>query len=428
MYQRYFGAIQAGFKQLKNSTTQRTANKVSETVNNHFQVTNLMDTRTVLFVDDEREILSSLKRILRSEPYESFFAQSGEEALHLLERESVHIVVSDLGMPEMDGLELLKQVEQKYPDIIRLVLSAHATTNSILDAINSGNVYRYIIKPWDNMELKLTVRQAIDVFKIQEERRSLLRQLQEHNRLLEKRVEERTRQLLAIEKPAEIGKYAAQIVHNLNNPLQVIHSGLDLADMMMSVENPDLKELRECLHIAKANALDLKKIIAGILILAMDKALYRTEQIEINEIIKRELDFFRLNPVYKYKVEKHVDLSDNLPQISGNAIHIKQLIDNLVKNAIDAMEHSPGKHLTVQTRLEGETVVIRISDTGDGIAKEDLGKIFSPDFTTKPIGKGTGLGLASVKTMVEAYSGDIQVESKNGEGTTFIVRIPVNGP
>lgn len=127
-------------------------------------------------------------------------------------------------------------------------------------------------------------------------------------------------------------------------------------------------------------------------------------------------------------MEKHVDLSDNLPQISGNAIQIKQLIDNLVKNAIDAMEHSPGKHLTVQTHLEDETVAIRISDTGEGIAQENLARIFFPDFTTKPIGKGTGLGLASVKSMVEAYSGEIQVESKNGEGTTFIVKIPVNGP
>lgn len=257
-----------------------------------------METRTVLFVDDERNILESLDRLMRGEPYQSLFAGCGKEALHLLERKSVHVIVTDLGMPEMDGLELLKQVEQKYPDIIRLVLSAHGDSDSILDAINKGNVYRYIFKPWDNTELKLTVRQAIDVFKIQEERRSLLRQLEEHNRLLEKRVEERTRQLLAIEKPAEIGKYAAQIVHNLNNPLQGIHGGLDLADMMMSDENPDLKKLGKCLHSAKASALDLRKMIAGILIHARKKALYRTEQIDINEILKRELDFFRLDPIY----------------------------------------------------------------------------------------------------------------------------------
>lgn len=109
----------------------------------------------------------------------------------------------------------------------------------------------------------------------------------------------------------------------------------------------------------------------------------------------------------------------------GNPIQIKQIVDNLVKNAIDAMEHSPQKRLTLQTRLEDKAVAIIVSDTGEGIAEENLARIFLPDFTTKPIVKGTGLGLASVKTMVEAYSGDIQVESKKGEGTTFIVRIPI---
>lgn len=387
-----------------------------------------METRTILFVDDERAVLNSLERVLRSEPYASLFGQSGQEALDLLDTESVHVIVTDLCMLEMDGLALLKQVEQKYPDIIRMVLSVHGDRDSILDAINKGSVYRYILKPWDNTELKLIVRQAIDLFDLQEERRNLVNELKEHNLLLEKRVEERTRQLLAIEREAEIGKYASQIVHDLSNPLQGIHGWLGLADIVMSDDNPDLKELRECVHALKSRALDLKEMIAGILFHARNKAYHRIERIDINEIIKNELDFFKLNPVYKHQVEKYIDLSDDLPQISGNPIQIKQLIDNLVKNAIDAMENSPQKRLTLQTRLEDKAVAIIVSDTGEGIAKEDLGSIFSPDFTTKPIGKGTGLGLASVKTMVEAYSGDIQVESRKGKGTTFIVRIPVNGP
>jgi signal transduction histidine kinase len=172
----------------------------------------------------------------------------------------------------------------------------------------------------------------------------------------------------------------------------------------------------------------LEKIIAGILTHLRDKTLFKTEQIDINEIIKGEFEFFELNPTYKYQIEKKVELSDNLPGIQGNPIHIKQIVDNLLKNAIDAMEHSQEKRLAVETCLEDKAVLIRISDTGEGIAQEDLPKIYSPDFTTKPIGKGTGLGLASVKTMVDAYSGDMQVRSRKGEGTTFIVRIPVQQP
>ncbi len=135
-----------------------------------------------------------------------------------------------------------------------------------------------------------------------------------------------------------------------------------------------------------------------------------------------------MNPFYKYEIEKQIELADNLPHILGNPIQIKQIMDNLIKNAIDAMENSPKKRLTIKTHMESSSVIIKISDTGEGIAKENLTEIFSPDFTTKPISKGTGLGLASVKTMIEAYSGDIRVESEIGKGTAFLLLIPINSP
>ncbi len=384
-----------------------------------------METRKVLFVDDELNILKAIKRMIRSEPYEFYFAGGGQEALDLLERENVHIIVTDLGMPVMNGLKLLKQVQGQYPNIIRLVLSAFSDTDSILNAINEGNVYRYVVKPWNDMELKLTVRQAIEVYNLHEERRALLKELEEHNRLLEKRVEERTRQLLAIQSKAEIGKYSSEIVHNLNNPLQAIRSSAELAHFVLSDENPDLKKLDNYLQNIQTSSSDLEKITSGILIHVRDETLFDTEQVDINEIIKRELEFFELNHTYKHQIEKKVSLLDNLPRIPANSVHIKQIIDNLIKNAIDAMENTQEKRLTIETCLEDKSVAVRISDTGEGIFKENLKKIFSPDYTTKPISKGTGLGLASVKTMVDAYSGDIQVKSKRGEGTTFTIRIPI---
>ena len=100
-------------------------------------------------------------------------------------------------------------------------------------------------------------------------------------------------------------------------------------------------------------------------------------------------------------------------------------MDNLIKNAIDAMEHSDKKCFGIKTGMENGDIIIEISDTGKGIAAENLEKIFSPDYTTKPVAKGTGLGLASVKTMINAYSGNIIVESEKGKGTLFTVRIPV---
>ncbi len=114
----------------------------------------MTEKRTVLFVDDERDVLNSLERLLKSEPYRPLFAQSGEEALDLLEKERVDVIVADLAMPEMDGHTLLKQVQQKYPEVIRLVMSVHADKSSVLNTIKIGNIYRFFVKPWDDEGIK----------------------------------------------------------------------------------------------------------------------------------------------------------------------------------------------------------------------------------------------------------------------------------
>jgi len=384
-----------------------------------------MENRTILFVDDESYILNSLGRLIRSEPYHSLFAGSGKEALDILEGEIVHVIVTDIGMPDMDGFTLLRLVNKKNPDIIPVVLSVNAKIDAVLKAINEGSVYRYIIKPWNNTELKGVIRQAVNLFDLEEAKRALLKRLEEHNLLLEEMVEKRTKQLLAIQSQAEIGKHASQIVHNLNNPLQAIVGGVGVMRLSLSNGCSDGKSLEKYLNILDSGVSDMEKIISGILMHANSNPLNCTEQIDLNEIVEREMEFFKLNPTYRYKIEKQINLSDDLPPISGNPIHFKQIIDNLVKNAVDAMGHSPEKLLTIRTSREGDSVQIRVSDTGEGIEEEDLARIFSPDFSTKPVGRGTGLGLASVRTMVGAYAGNIKVQSIRGKGTTFTVTIPM---
>jgi two-component system, NtrC family, response regulator HupR/HoxA len=107
-----------------------------------------MSTKTVLFVDDEENLLMSLKRGLMDEPYERLFAVGGKQALELMEHNEVHLIVTDMRMPEMSGLELLKIVRQKYPDTVRMVLSGYTQVTTLLTAINDGHIYKYITKPW----------------------------------------------------------------------------------------------------------------------------------------------------------------------------------------------------------------------------------------------------------------------------------------
>lgn len=134
-----------------------------------------MDKRTVLFVDDEERILNSLRRSLQDEPYETIFANSGSRALEILEQKEVHVIVSDLCMPEMGGLELLTIVKNSYAHVIRLVLSGHVDKDNLLKAINQGEISRFIPKPWDsNEEFKTIIRQAIEYYDLHSEREMLM--------------------------------------------------------------------------------------------------------------------------------------------------------------------------------------------------------------------------------------------------------------
>ncbi|MBY6221885.1 HD domain-containing phosphohydrolase [Marinobacter nauticus] len=156
----------------------------------------------VLLVDDEENILRSLQRILRREPWELTTASSGEQALAAMAEHKYDLVISDARMPGMDGPTLLAEIRRKYPWCIRILLTGYADITSTIKAINDGQIYRYISKPWDDDELRLTIRQAL-AFQYSERRRLALekltrkqnKELQALNASLEDKVRERTEEL-----------------------------------------------------------------------------------------------------------------------------------------------------------------------------------------------------------------------------------------
>ena len=116
-----------------------------------------MDNITILFVDDELSILSTLKRLLRREPYDILTADSGQQGLDILAEKSVNIVISDMRMPHMSGAEFLQQVKQHYPQTKRIIMSGYADIEAVVDAVNKGGICHFISKPWDNDELKTII-------------------------------------------------------------------------------------------------------------------------------------------------------------------------------------------------------------------------------------------------------------------------------
>ena len=154
-----------------------------------------MSDKTVLFVDDEANVLSSLKRLLRREPYHVLTAEGGAAGLALLAQETVHLVVSDQRMPDMEGTAFLSKVKEGWPHTVRIILSGYADVSVIVEAINKGEVYRFLGKPWNDDELRASIRQCLGQYDLLEQNRTLLARTQEQNLLLEEMVAGRTRSL-----------------------------------------------------------------------------------------------------------------------------------------------------------------------------------------------------------------------------------------
>jgi len=162
----------------------------------------MSEQHTVLFVDDEVNILRAVQRLMRNEPCEVVTASRGAEALEVLTRQPVQVVVTDQRMPEMSGVDLLSAIRDRHPDLVRMMLTGYTEMNVAVEAINRGKIYRLITKPWNDEELKATLRQAFDHHDLKSEIRRLNQvtreqnlKLQDMNRNLEGKVRERTKQV-----------------------------------------------------------------------------------------------------------------------------------------------------------------------------------------------------------------------------------------
>ncbi len=141
------------------------------------QKTLTVEKRAVLFVDDDEVVLRSIERGFIDEPYNTLFAKSGQEALEILQREEVHVIVTDMRMPEVDGLELLETIRKMYPHIVGIVLSGYTEMATLQKAVNQGEIFKFVPKPWKlEGDFKKVVREAIDHYNLQSKRETVRRQ------------------------------------------------------------------------------------------------------------------------------------------------------------------------------------------------------------------------------------------------------------
>lgn len=130
---------------------------------------------SLLIVDDEPNVIAALKRSLIDEPYEILSANSGTEGLDILQKNDIKVIISDERMPVMSGAEFLSAVKEQYPETIRIMLTGHASLDAAMKAVNSGEIYRFFLKPWNEIDIKLAIRSALEKYNLEAENRRLLK-------------------------------------------------------------------------------------------------------------------------------------------------------------------------------------------------------------------------------------------------------------
>jgi signal transduction histidine kinase len=225
------------------------------------------------------------------------------------------------------------------------------------------------------------------------------------------------KQLAYNEKMAELGRISAGVVHELNAPLSVIVS----ASQMIMREEGVPEFVREMIDRINAEAQRLSQMTRGILSFSSHEGV--GGDADVNLTVEFVLDFLCYEAARR-GVSLMRSLDHRLPVVRIDSNVLKQIIINIVMNALQAMEPDGGRLLVESKSLNSSEVCIVIADTGPGIAPESLARIFEPYFTTKRPGEGTGLGLFVTKTLVENLGGRIEVSSAVGEGTTFNISLP----
>ena len=233
------------------------------------------------------------------------------------------------------------------------------------------------------------------------------------------KLREKQAQLVEAEKLASVGRLAAGIAHEINNPLTSVLTFSHLILEECSRDNPWCDKLRIMVRETER----ARNIVRQLLNFGRD-ANINPEKININRPVEEIMDSLVAQEAFK-GIELSLNLGENLPDVYVDPAQIGQVVLNLALNAIHAIT-PPGK-IEVSTRVVDKFVSIIFHDTGSGIAPEHLSKIFDPFFTTKGATKGTGLGLAVSYGIIKKHSGDIEVESVMGQGTTFTVKVPIHG-
>jgi signal transduction histidine kinase len=370
----------------------------------------------ILIVDDERGLREGCRRALARYGYPVDVATTGQEGLVMVREGRYGLVLIDVMMPDISGIELLATIQEQDPEIVCIIITGYATIELAIESMKLG-AYDFLAKPFSDDNLLLVVQKALEKRRLAQRARRLEQAEEEAERLT------RERDLLE-ELDRVKSAFMRKVAHELRAPIAAIES------LMLSIlegyGSPETQRLMQ--ERAAARAAELLLLVNDLLNLSRIRDVKmesRKEPVCLQEILDRVLVLHGLE-VDRKQIRLDVRCSD-CPPLIADPVHIEQLWMNLISNAL---KYTPeGGCVSVRLFPEAGFLTGEVADTGIGIAARDLPYLFEEFYRTdeaKAFAQhGTGLGLSIVRQILREYGGDVDVASELGKGTRFTFRLPV---
>lgn len=373
-------------------------------------------TQKILLVDDEEGIRKVLDISLSDSGFKVFTAETGKEALDIFRKMRPPIVLTDIKMPGMDGIELLQKIKQESPDTEVIMITGHGDMELAIRSLKF-DATDFITKPINDDALEIALKRA-------NEKITLKTRLREHTENLEQLVREKTKKLVEAERLAAVGQTVAGLAHAIKNVTGGLTGGTFVLEKGLQLNNE--KYLREGWDMLKGNVGRLKNMALDLLNYAKERA-PDYHLCDPNRPAREVIDLM-IPRARENDVSLKIESDESLPKVWLDPEGIHRCLLNLVTNAIDACinvdcTQRHGKVVLRTLKSEGWAVAFQVVDNGCGMDEETKEKIFRRFFSTKG-SRGTGLGLMITKKIIDEHEGAIEFDSEKGKGTRFIIRLP----
>jgi len=393
----------------------------------------------LMVVDDNELLLTAMKRWLQREiGWESYCFSDPYEALEFGSGRSIDIVIADLYMPVMNGIDFLERFQETHEDTVQILMTGFDYHDTVIEAINRLRLYFFLEKPWDSQKLELILYNAWEKRRLTRAFDQQLDQVQETIGKLRATQDD----LMRHKNQATIGRLIQGVCHNLNSPLGVIVGQCQLLSMRLEgAKHVPASMVRSSLDDITEATERMRHIISNLMVKSRMEQMPHRQKISIDDLIRQELAFLQADPFLKEEVECRLSLQADALDLYLNYADFSQIFTNLVRNALDATSGVDGPCLEIKTEIDEGSFVMEIHDNGPGVPDELREQIFEPFFTTKapvedsasskaladsPGPQGTGLGLHSVVELLAPYKGHVEVRESPLGGACFRVALPID--